>query len=261
MLNIKQRQQNLQTYYLFYNGKIDGIEGVNTKKAYRSFQKFVGITVDGIYGRNTNEKLVGVIKDLQGKLNSHGYNLVVDGIAGNNTINTIKDFQKKNGLAVDGIAGTNTFKKLDNENRSSTKYRFPVNYIYVSQTYKSTHKAVDLGWSSKYYGRNQDIYACYDGTVIVNSYASDAGNYVAIRHDNGDISRYLHLNSRSNLKVGTRVQKGEKVGIMGTTGRSTGPHLHFDLTKNGSRVNPLDYLYVYSGQIVNSSSQSLVRYI
>lgn len=238
MLNIKQRQQNLQTYYLFYNGKIDGIEGVNTKKAYRSFQKFVGITVDGIYGRNTNEKLVGVIKDLQGKLNSHGYN-----------------------LAVDGIAGTNTFKKLDNENRSSTKYRFPVNYIYVSQTYKSTHKAVDLGWSSKYYGRNQDIYACYDGTVIVNSYASDAGNYVAIRHDNGDISRYLHLNSRSNLKVGTRVQKGEKVGIMGTTGRSTGPHLHFDLTKNGSRVNPLDYLYVYSGQIVNSSSQSLVRYI
>ena len=52
MLNIKQRQQNLQTYYLFYNGKIDGIEGVNTKKAYRSFQKFVGITVDGIYGRN-----------------------------------------------------------------------------------------------------------------------------------------------------------------------------------------------------------------
>ena len=238
MLNIKQRQQNLQTYYLFYNGKIDGIEGVNTKKAYRSFQKFVGITVDGIYGRNTNEKLVGVIKDLQGKLNSHGYNLVVD-----------------------GIAGTNTFKKLDNENRSSTKYRFPVNYIYVSQTYKSTHKAVDLGWSSKYYGRNQDIYACYDGTVIVNSYASDAGNYVAIRHDNGDISRYLHLKSRSNLKIGTRVQKGEKVGIMGTTGRSTGPHLHFDLTKNGSRVNPLDYLYVYSGQIVNSSSQSLVRYI
>ena len=52
MLNIKQRQQNLQTYYLFYNGKIDGIEGVNTKKAYRSFQKFVGITVDGIAGEN-----------------------------------------------------------------------------------------------------------------------------------------------------------------------------------------------------------------
>ena len=92
MLNIKQRQQNLQTYYLFYNGKIDGIEGVNTKKAYRSFQKFVGITVDGIYGRNTNEKLVGVIKDLQGKLNSHGYNLVVDGFAGTTAMNGVLEF-------------------------------------------------------------------------------------------------------------------------------------------------------------------------
>lgn len=260
MLNIRQRQLNLKTYYLFYIGNIDGIEGPQTKQAYKNFQKSVNITVDGIYGKITNENLINVIKDLQGKLNSHGYNLVIDGIVGNNTINAIKDFQIKNNLVVDGIAGINTYKKLDGI-PSSTKYRFPVDYIYVSQTYKSSHQAVDLGWSSKYYGPNQEIHACYEGTVIVNSYASDAGNYVAIRHDNGDVSRYLHLNSRSHLKVGTRIQKGEKVGIMGTTGRSTGPHLHFDLTKNGSRVNPLNYLYVYSGQIVNPNSKNLVRYI
>ncbi len=261
MLNVRQRQLNLRTYHYFYSGKIDGIEGSNTKNAYRLFQKYVEITVDGIYGKNTNAKLIEVIKDLQGKLNSHGYSLTVDGIAGINTINAIKDYQSKNGLVSDGIAGNNTYKKLDGTIPSSNKYKFPVNYIYVSQTYKSTHKAVDLGWSSKYYGSSQEIYACFDGTVIVNSYASDAGNYVAIRHDNGDVSRYLHLKSRSHLSIGTRVQKGEKVGIMGSTGRSTGPHLHFDLTKNGSRVNPLDYLYVYSGQIVNSVSKGLVRYI
>ena len=69
------------------------------------------------------------------------------------------------------------------------------------------------------------------------------------------------MNSRSTLRVGTRVSKGEKVGIMGSTGRSTGPHLHFDLTKNGSRVNPIDYLYVYSEQVVSDSSKSSVRYI
>lgn len=261
MLNVKQRQQNLKTYYLFYNGKIDGIEGIKTKKAYKSFQKFVGILEDGIYGKNTNEKLMGVIKDLQGKLNSHGYNLVIDGIVGNNTIKAIKDFQIKNNLLVDGIAGNNTFKKLNSNNKITDRYRFPVNYIYVSQLFKSSHQAIDLGWSSKYYGKNQNIYACYDGEVIINSYASDAGNYVAIRHDNGDISRYLHLKNRSDLKIGTRVQKGEKIGIMGTTGRSTGPHLHFDLIKNGSRVNPLEHLYVYSGQIVSLESQNLVRYI
>lgn len=261
MLNIKQRQFNLRCYHYFYTGKIDGIEGSGTKNAYRNFQKYTGLTVDGIYGRNTNNKLIEVIKDLQGKLNSKGYNLAVDGIAGDATISAVKDFQNKNNLVVDGIAGNKTYEKLNDTPVISTKYRYPVNYIYVSQYYSNKHKALDLGWSSKYGGQNQTIYACYDGTVIVNSYASDTGNYIAIKHDNGDISRYLHLNSRSTLRVGTRVSKGEKVGIMGSTGRSTGPHLHFDLTKNGSRVNPIDYLYVYSEQVVSDSSKSSVRYI
>lgn len=261
MLSIKQRQLNLRTYHYFYTGSIDGIEGTGTKNAYKNFQKYTGLTVDGIYGTKTNSKLIEVIKDLQGKLNSKGYTLSIDGIVGNNTINAVKDFQRKNGLTVDGIAGNKTYEKLGETPSSTTKYRFPVNYIYVTQEYKSSHLAIDLGWSSTYGGKNQAIYACYDGTVIVNSYASDAGNYIAIRHDNGDVSRYLHLNSRSTLSVGTRVCKGEKVGIMGTTGRSTGNHLHFDLTKNGSRVNPLDYLYVYADQIVSSNSKNLVRYI
>ena len=69
MLNIKQRQLNLRCYHYFYTGKIDGIEGSGTKNAYRNFQKYTGLTVDGIYGRNTNNKLIEVIKDLQGKLN------------------------------------------------------------------------------------------------------------------------------------------------------------------------------------------------
>ena len=261
MLSVKQRQLNLRAYYYFYTGNIDGIEGTLTKNAYRNFQKYTGLTIDGIYGKNTNNKLIEVIKNLQGKLNNKGYTLVIDGLVGTNTINAIKDFQRKNGLSVDGIAGSNTYKKLNDTPVVSTKYRFPVNYIYVTQEYKSSHLAIDLGWGTNYGGKNQPIYACYEGTVIINSYASDAGNYVAIRHDNGDISRYLHLNSRSHLSVGTRVQKGENIGVMGTTGKSTGNHLHFDLTKNGSRVNPLDYLYVYADQIVSTNSKNLVRYI
>ena len=94
MLTIKQRQLNLRTYYYFYKGNIDGIVGEQTKKAYRDFQRFVGIKVDGIYGKDTNYKLIQVIKDLQSKLNSKGYNLVIDGIVGPATINAIKNFQK-----------------------------------------------------------------------------------------------------------------------------------------------------------------------
>lgn len=260
MLTIRQRQLNLRTYYYFYTGNVDGIVGPLTKKAYREFQKFVGITVDGIYGVNTNAKLVQVIKDLQSKLNSKGYNLAVDGIVGNNTLNAIRSFQRNNGLVVDGIAGVNTYKMLNNTPNTTNKYRYPVNYINITQYYSASHMALDLGWSSAYYGPNQNIYACFDGEVIVNSYASDAGNYVAIRHDNGDISRYMHLKN-SIVSVGQRVSKGEKVGVMGDTGNAIGNHLHFDLSKNGSRVNPLDYLYVYNGQVVSDACKNIVRYI
>lgn len=261
MLNIVQRQLNLKTYYYFYKGNIDGIEGIGTKNAYREFQKYTGLSVDGIYGKNTNSKLIEVIKDLQGNLNSKGYNLVIDGMVGDNTINAIKDFQSKNGLSVDGIAGEKTYEKLNGVKPISNKYRYPVNFIAITQYYSNSHQALDLGWSSSDGGKNQTIYACFDGTVITNSYASDAGNFVAIKHDNGDVSRYLHLNSRSPLQVGTKVKKGEMVGIMGTTGRSTGNHLHFDLTKNGVRVNPIDYLYAYSDQRVYSGSKNSVRSI
>jgi hypothetical protein len=261
MLTIKQRQQNLKTYYYFYTGNIDGVEGDKTKNAYKSFQKFTNLTVDGIYGNNTNNKLIEVIKDLQGKLNLKGYNLKVDGMVGNNTINAIKDFQNKNNLIVDGIAGLNTYKKLNETINVSTKYRYPVNFIAITQYCSSKHMAIDLGWSSSFGGKNQNIYACYDGTVITNSFSSDTGNYVAIKHDNGDISRYLHLNEKPNLYIGQRVQKGEKIGIMGSTGKSTGNHLHFDLTRDGSRINPIDYLYVYSDQNVYINSKNNVRYI
>lgn len=113
MLTISQRQLNLRTYYYYYKGEIDGIEGNGTKTAYKNFQRDNGLVVDGIYGKNTNNKLMSVIKDLQSQLNKFGYGLAIDGIVGNATISAIKDFQKNNGLAVDAIAGTQTYAKLN----------------------------------------------------------------------------------------------------------------------------------------------------
>lgn len=122
MLTIKQRQLNLRTYYYYYKGEIDGIEGSRTKTAYSNFQRDNGLVIDGIYGQNTNNKLMLVIKDLQSQLNKFGYNLAVDGIVGNATLNAIRDFQSKNGLVADGIAGTNTMNKLRN-GESSEPYK------------------------------------------------------------------------------------------------------------------------------------------
>ncbi len=124
MLNIKQRQQNLKTYNYYYKGEIDGIEGPKTKNAYQNFQKDYGLVVDGIYGLNTNNKLLLCVKDLQNILNKYGYNLEIDGIIGNKTLTAIKDFQSRNGLNIDGIVGNNTFNKLkQNKEVSSGSYK------------------------------------------------------------------------------------------------------------------------------------------
>lgn len=114
MLTIKQRQLNLKTYMYYYKGNIDGDEGVLTIDAYMKFQKNNQLKVDGIYGSNTENKLMLCIKDIQRLLNKFGYNLKVDGIVGDKTIAAIKDFQTKNGLVVDGIVGVKTFTKLGN---------------------------------------------------------------------------------------------------------------------------------------------------
>lgn len=113
MLNIKQRQMNLK-FLNFYYKNIDGIEGTGTKDAYKRFQKEYGLAVDGIYGVNTDTKLITVIKDIQAKIGT-----TVDGVAGNNTIAKLKEYQSKNGLAVDGICGVNTRAKLNNNSVSS----------------------------------------------------------------------------------------------------------------------------------------------
>lgn len=83
--------------------------------------------------------------------------------------------------------------------------------------------------------------AVASGTVISAGYQGSYGNTVMIRHDNGLVSLYAH-NSALVVSVGDRVEKGQVVSKIGSTGRSTGPHLHFEIRVNGTAQNPLNYL-------------------
>ena len=80
-----------------------------------------------------------------------------------------------------------------------------------------------------------------NGTIIYAGVQGTYGNTVMIQHDDGKVSLYAH-NSKLLVSVGQRVQKGQVVSKIGSTGRSTGPHLHFEIRINGKHTNPVPYI-------------------
>lgn len=85
------------------------------------------------------------------------------------------------------------------------------------------------------------ILAAYDGTVVAASYSGSMGNYIMIDHGDGLFTIYMHA-SALYVSKGASVSKGDKIAAVGSTGRSTGPHLHFSVRLNGSYVSPWSYL-------------------
>ena len=94
------------------------------------------------------------------------------------------------------------------------------------------HGGIDIGAP-----RGTNVVAADGGTVITSTSGGSYGNYVAISHGNGITTLYAHLSSRS-VSVGDTVSKGQLIGHVGSTGNATGSHLHFEVSVNGSRVNP-----------------------
>ena len=128
-------------------------------------------------------------------------------------------------------------------------YIWPVDSRYITSTVggraspggvgSTNHKGTDIGRV----GYTSRIYAAKAGTVIVSQYSSSYGNYVVVSHGAGNTTLYGHMSSRS-VSVGQYVNQGDVLGITGSTGHSTGPHLHFEVTENGVRIDPLKKGYL-----------------
>jgi len=85
-----------------------------------------------------------------------------------------------------------------------------------------------------------EVFAAGDGVIEKRYNSKSYGNYIRIRHDNGFSTAYAHLHSFSRgMKEGTTVKRGQVIGKVGSTGRSTGPHLHFELIHDGDFIDPL----------------------
>lgn len=125
------------------------------------------------------------------------------------------------------------------------KFKWPTPSTRITSPYgdmedrSSPHQGVDIGAKTR--GVSGDpIYAAYDGTVALATYSSSAGNWIWINHGNGLMTVYMHC-SKLLVSEGTKVKKGDTIALMGTTGNSTGVHLHFGVRLNGKYVNPMSY--------------------
>lgn len=144
-------------------------------------------------------------------------------------------------------SGSNSSSSSSSGGASSGGFAFPLAYstgvtcaygprVHPINGNKSFHYGVDLAA-----GMSTEIYATKSGTVTGATYGEANGYYVTINHGDGYSSIYAHMTNYV-VSVGDSVKQGQLIGYVGTTGWSTGPHLHFEILYNGSNVNPMNYI-------------------
>ncbi len=154
-----------------------------------------------------------------------------------------------------GRSGEKTLIKrpLKGRSRLSSAYgkrRHPV------LMYEIFHHGVDLAAP-----KNTPIVAGADGVITQLGRKGAYGKYIRIRHEGGYQTAYGHMNGyRQDLKVGSRVKRGEVIGYVGSTGRSTGPHVHYEVWKNNKTVNPFGKNAIPTKQLKNFELEQFFSY-
>jgi hypothetical protein len=241
-----------------YGGTIDGIRGRATTRAIRRFQRHARITVDGVPGPQTRRALGRFARHrlgsrplhrglagwdvaaLQFELAVHGFPCgTFDGIFGPHVHRALRRFQRWAGLAADGVAGPSTLAALQRPpGRVVLPLAWPLTKARLGDPFGPRgdrfHSGIDLIAPAR-----TPVYAARDGRVVYADWSEGGyGFLVVLDHGDGERTFYAHL-SRIDVKVGVWVGQGVRVGLVGSTGDATGPHLHFEVRVRGAAVNPL----------------------
>ena len=153
------------------------------------------------------------------------------------------------GTGSSSSSGSNTGSSSGGSSSSSTKWLVPCAYTYLSSPFgdrdaptagaSTNHQGVDLAAPE-----GTPIYASRTGVVTAATFGKSAGYYVSINHGDGFSSIYMHM-THYVVKKGQAVSAGQVIGYVGSTGVSTGNHLHFGISYNGKYVNPANYVNLY----------------
>ena len=243
-----------------YRGPVDGIAGPKTAAAVRRVQRRARLAVDGIVGPKTRRALgrygrprlgrrvmgpghIGWdVAELQFLLAWHGFpSGTFDGVFGRRTGQAVRRFQRWAGLAADGRAGPATLTALDMPQpvsplRLAPPLAPPATSVFGVRGARF-HAGLDFAapWGTP-------VAAAASGRVAYAGWrAGGWGYFVSIAHPAGVRTLYAHL-SRVDVRLGERVATGERIGLVGSTGYSTGPHLHFEVRLRGAAVDPLTAL-------------------
>lgn len=152
------------------------------------------------------------------------------------SLNKVKDLLESQG---DLLVDLPTFWPVEGGTGRLTNYFGPEIHPFTQQWY--LHKGLDIA-----YGRGKEIVAAANGKVVERKYeAMGFGNYIVIRHAYGFATKYAHLDN-VYVEEGDEVTQGQRIGTMGNTGLSTGPHLHFEVRIGSQVVDPERFLNVQS---------------
>jgi murein DD-endopeptidase MepM/ murein hydrolase activator NlpD len=239
---LKRELENYELQAKVLNKKVDKLYASIGELKERDASIYRAIFEADPVNYNTRKASVNDYKDLEGFANSESLmalNQRVDALADQVTIQT-KSMEQLAKLAenkTEFLASIPAIQPVSNKKLRSMASGFGYRLHPIYKTYKM-HSGIDFTAPT-----GTPIYATGNGRIVpAPNGVSGYGNHVVIDHGFGYKTLYAHM-YKSKVRMGERVKRGQLIGYVGNTGLSSGPHLHYEVIKNGNKINPINYFF------------------